>query len=353
MIEPRGGRWSLPAKITLLAAVTEVAVLIAVVAIARARGATIDRVGVVAIAAVLAVPVVIVYHLTRFVVGRLTVPVVVAYRRLAAGDFAAELPTATGGKDFLGLREGFRAMAGALERTLAEVRRADRERRRLFADLAHELATPTTTLLGIAAALRRGAGDPDRLLELLERESARLERLVTDVRELAALEDPELALATEPCDVGALAVAAVERGRLAHPDATGLRCTAGAVTAGVDPVRIDQVLANLIGNAVRYAGAAAIVVGVAVDGDHLVVRVDDAGPGVADDRLPELGRRLARLDRSRSRDTGGHGLGLAIVRAIAERHGGSVGFGRADLGGLAVAVRLPIAGPDQLARAQQ
>ena len=162
---------------------------------------------------------------------------------------------------------------------------------------------------------------------------------------MAALEEPELALTLESCDLGALALAAVERGRLAHTEAAGLRCTAGAVTARVDPLRIDQVLANLIGNAVRHAGAAAIVVGVELDDDHVVVRVDDAGPGVADDRLADLGRRLIRLDPSRSRDTGGHGLGLAIVRAIAERHGGTIVFARSGLGGLGVRLRLPRAAP--------
>ncbi|MCE9579587.1 MAG: hypothetical protein K8W52_41085 [Deltaproteobacteria bacterium] len=332
-----GAGLSLPAKVALLALVTMAGLFGAVAALVGTPSGS----RLVLLLAVFVLPSLITYGITRFLVGRLTHPVVGAYERLAAGDFAAELPTMTAGKDFLGLRTGFRAMAAALERTLAEVKRADQERRRLFADLAHELATPTTTLIGIAAALRADAGDRGRLLDHLEGESARLERLIADVRELAILEDPALAMLTEACDVGAIATAATERVRLAHPEITDVRCDAPATPATVDPVRVEQVLTNLLGNAVRHAGGGAIAVAVARRGADVIVRVEDGGPGVADHLLPELGRRLRRVDASRSRDTGGHGLGLAIVRAIAERHGGAVRFSRAALGGLAVEVRLP------------
>jgi len=334
-----GGRLSLAAKITLLAAATEAGALLVTIGIVGREH--IDRPDIVALAAVFTVPVVIVYGLTRFLVARLTVPVISTYERLAAGDFAAELPPMTAGKDFLGLRDGFRAMADALERSLATIRSADRDRRRLFADLAHELATPTTTLLGIAAALRSGAGDRDRLLDHLEGESARLERLIADVRELAVLDDPALAMQFAPCDIGALATATVEKVRLASPTAGDMGCIAAATIVEVDAVRIEQILNNLLRNAVRHAAGKAIEVRVARVGAEAIIRVEDAGPGVPDDRLPDLGRRLLRVDPSRDRDTGGHGLGLSIVLAIAARHGGTVRFGRARIGGLAVEVRLP------------
>lgn len=336
MTAPVGSRWSLPTKMGLLAAVTlglaggVIAVLVDA-----------DRGELLAIALVMVIPVAMVYGTTRFIVGRVTVPVVAAYRRLAAGDFTAELPTATAGRDFLGVRDGFRAMADALERTLAEVRGADRERRRLFADLAHELATPTTTLIGIAAAVRAGTGDRDRLLELLERECARLERLIADVRELAALDDPEVGLERSSCELGALTAAAIEPLRVAHDGAPALTVVVAELAAVVDGGRIEQVVTNLVGNALRHAGGAAVEVVVAADGADAVLRVDDAGPGVPDDRLGDLGRRLVRIDRSRSRDSGGHGLGLSIVRAIVARHGGTITFARSRLGGLGVEVRLP------------
>ncbi|MBK7191040.1 MAG: HAMP domain-containing histidine kinase [Myxococcales bacterium] len=339
MTAPRGGRWSLPVKVTLLAALVQLAVGLAIAAL---TGVGDDGRVVAALAAILAVPVAVVYAITRFLVGRLTAPVIAAYQRLAAGDFSAELPSATAGRDFLGLREGFRAMAEALERTLAEVRGADRERRRLFADLAHELATPTTTLMGIAAAVQSGAGDQARLLALLDRECARLERLIGDVRELATLEDPALRLEFEACDVGALVTAAVDGLRVGGPALAAVRVTAPALTAEVDPARVEQIVANLVTNAARHAGGAAVEVAARRDGDHLTLTVDDAGPGVPEDRLAELGRRLLRVERARDRASGGHGLGLSIVRAIVARHGGVISFARSRLGGLGVVVRLPL-----------
>ncbi len=336
-----GASLSLPAKITLLALGVMLAVGFAVIAIIGREH--IDGARFAWIAVVLALPLVVVYGITRFLVARLTVPVVGAYQRLADGDFSAELPTMTAGKDFLGLRVGFRTMAAALERTLTEVKQADQERRRLFADLAHELATPTTTLIGIAAALRARDGAHDRLLDHLERESARLERLIADVRELAIIEDPALVLLRESCDVGALAAAAADRIRVAYPEIAEVRCEVPATTATVDPIRIDQVLMNLLGNAARHAGTGSILVTVRASGGNVILRVEDGGPGVPDEQLAQLGRRLHRVDASRSRDSGGHGLGLSIVRAIAVRHGGSVRFEHASLGGLAAEVRLPIA----------
>jgi signal transduction histidine kinase len=260
---------------------------------------------------------------------------------MAAGDFRAELPPITAGSDFQAVRSAFHAMGAALARSTAALRDADLDRRRLFADLAHELATPTTTLLGIAHALRDEAGDRARLLEHLGHETARLERLIADVREVAHLEDPALAMAAVPCDLGELARRATERAQLAAPATCRLRCEAAELVVTADPLRIEQVLTNLLGNAVRHAPAGTVRVAVVADGGDAVLRVEDSGPGVPEDQLPLLGRRLLRVDPSRSRDTGGHGLGLSIVRGIVARHHGGVTFSRAELGGLAVEVRLP------------
>lgn len=351
MTMPSGAALSLPTKLALLAASTELVAL----AIAT-RFVIVPGLSELAVltAVLVCVPAAATYFVARFIVGRLTVPVVAAYRRLADGDFTAELPGETAGKDFLGLRDGFRAMADALARTLAEVRRTDGERRRLFADLAHELATPTTTLLGVVAALRSGLGDRDTLLDHLERECARLDRLVADVRELATVEDPGLVLERETCDVGALVTSAVDRLRLAHPDAETVRCEVVEASARIDSPRIEQVVTNLVTNALRHAGPHAIAVRVSCDQDVVTLRVDDAGPGVPIERLQDLGRRLLRLDGAPHRGADGHGLGLSIVRAIAAHHGGEVVFSRSPLGGLCVEVRLPRAlDDDQLPRTQQ
>lgn len=338
-------RLSLAAKLTVVSAITMIVVLALVVPIAAA---TADRglgLRVLVLIPPLAIPVVAVFAITRLVVRRATVPLIDAYQRVAAGDFrSGHLPLIVG-SDFESVRTAFAAMGAALERSIAQLREADLERRRLFADLAHELATPTTTLLGIAHALRESDVDRGRLLDHLERESARLERLIADIREVAHLEDPTLPMLLEVCDVGALVTGVVDRARLAAAGACTLACQVVSASARVDPLRIEQVLTNLLDNAARHARGGTVCVALTADADAVVVRVEDSGAGVPDELLAGLGRRLLRIDPSRSRDTGGHGLGLAIVRGIVARHHGEVSFARAALGGLAAEIRLPRAPP--------
>ncbi len=341
MTELRGAHLTLPTKLALLAGFTQLVTIGALLLIIEVTAGSPTWVRVLGFAEALSPPIFMIIFIGRFLIGRLTIPVMDAYQRVAAGDFAAQLPPMTAGSDFVGLRQAFSSMAAALERSMQALREADLDRRRLFADLAHELATPTSTLLGIAHALRNGDGDTARLLDHLEHESARLDRLIADVREVAHLEDPTMSMLCEPCDVGDLAVRAAERARVAAAGSCELRCEVEAAPAHLDPLRIDQVLTNLLNNAVRHAPGGTVAVAVHADADAVTVKVEDSGEGVPDEVLPQLGRRLLRMDPSRSRATGGHGLGLAIVRAIVERHGGEVTFGRAELGGLAVLVRLP------------
>jgi signal transduction histidine kinase len=238
-----------------------------------------------------------------------------------------------------------RELSAELLRQLRE-READAERRRLFADLAHELGTPTSSVIGIAETLRSGVA-PDhsaKLLELLEREGARLERLVGDVRLLAFLEQPDLQLEIAPCDVAELAEAACARAELdAKEKRIEVRCeVARPATAPVDRLRIEQVLANLLSNALRYApegGVVRLTVSLPDEG-KVRLAIEDSGTGVADEMIEKLGERFLRLDPSRTRRTGGHGLGLAIVTTIVQRHGGTIRFGRAGLGGLGVTIDL-------------
>ena len=336
-----GSRFSLPVKLAALAFAVDVTLALVLVWIAPALADVHAIARLLVFVVVLSPAIAVTYFMTRFIVDRVTTPLVEAYERVAAGDFTATLPQKTAGSEFIRFRDAFAGMAGALDRSTRALKAADLERRRLFADLAHELATPTSTLLGIAHALRAGEGDTARLLEHLEHESARLERLIADVREVAHIEDPALPMLVEPCDVGDLATRAVERARVAGDGKTELRCDALPAPAELDPIRIGQVLVNLINNAVRHAGDGVVAVTARPDGDDVVIRVEDSGKGVPDELLPDLGRRLLRVDPSRSRDTGGHGLGLSIVHAIVKRHGGTITFSRASLGGLAAEVRLP------------
>ncbi len=270
-----------------------------------------------------------------------------AYQRIAAGDFKADLPYAFFG-ELQAVRDMFRTMARALDELTTNLQDADDQRRRLFADLAHELATPTSTVLGIAEALahpeRFATHEPPRLLAHLEREAMRLTRLIEDLRDLAHLDDPGTRLEPQRVDLSSLAQLAVERAEVIAAGRVSFECRAGPAPAVVDATRIDQALANLLSNALRYTPPGGqIAVSVEQLASAVQLTVEDSGTGVPDDVLPRLGQRLLRLDPSRNRTTGGTGLGLSIVAAIVERHAGTLQFGRAAFGGLRVVMTLPAA----------
>jgi len=342
MSQPRGARWTLAMKIAGLALLVQLTLVAAILLTVQLDLGRPGPQALAVIAGLMSLPVFVTYFVTRFVVSRLTVPVIQAYRRVAAGDFDATLPTITAGRDFLELRHGFSAMAEALRRLLDEVRGADAERRRLFADLAHELANPTCTLLGITEALRHHQGDPERLVALLEGEVLRLEHLVADIRELTTLEDPALPLVCGDVDVVALAEAATARMPMVAPATrVSVESVSRPIMATLDAARVELLLGNLLSNAARHAAGAPVRVCISQDDTQVTLAVEDGGPGVPDDVLPELGRRLFRVERSRDRVSGGHGLGLSLARAVAHRHGGTITFSRSTLGGLAVSVALP------------
>lgn len=270
-------------------------------------------------------------------------------RRIGQGDLGARLPEPPS-RELALVAETVTDMAQALERAMNQLREVDQQRRRLFADLAHELATPAGAILGIADTLVEPALCPQgpagdalraRLLKALAEEAQRLGALNRDLGELAHLEDPQIALRPAPDDLAAVAARVVERMNAAGGAPITLRAAPAPVV--IDPGRIEQVLVNLLSNARRYAPAGAPVeVQVApLPGGGAEVSVRDHGPGVPEALLPRLGERLFRQDPSRDRRTGGHGLGLALARQIVLRHKGALRFQNAPDGGLLVQVCLP------------
>lgn len=238
------------------------------------------------------------------------------------------------------------------------IEEADLRRRRLIADLTHELATPCHAILGIAdtlghATLKLEPAQEQELLEALDQEASRLARLIGDLGELARLDDPDLPIRFEPVDLSRVVEQGARALAASYTDTTlSLEVPAGITVSG-DPYRLAQVVANIVKNSFRHSrtppgGGEAISGGnvrVALrkqkTGVELVV--EDTGKGVDDSLLPLLGERFFRADPSRNRKTGGSGLGLSIVRGIVERHGGKVGFSRSQLGGLCVLIALPFA----------
>jgi len=250
-----------------------------------------------------------------------------AARRVGRGDLSQDVPVR--GDDEIGqVARTFNAMA-------ADLRRAEETRRQLVADIAHELGTPLAVLQANLEAMLDGVVEPaPERLASLHTQSQVLTRLVRDLRDLSLAQQGQLHLDRHPTDLAALVRDVVA---MSQPLAEEKRIrldvrAADAVTVAADRDRLAQVLHNLLANAVRYteAGGRVVVTAVRADGEAQV-EVMDTGQGIPDEELPRIFERFHRVDRSRSRATGGAGLGLAIVKHLVEAHGGRV-WVRSEIG---------------------
>lgn len=267
-----------------------------------------------------------------------------AVRRMASGDRDARAPEG-GYDDVARLGRAFNEMAESVDA-------GERQRTALVSDVAHELRTPLANVRGYLEAAEDGLVpvDPD-LVRLLLDESVTLQRLVDDLQDLALADAGRLRLHREECDLSELARQVVA-GHRPGADEAGVSLTLEApcrVAVDGDPVRLRQAIGNLVANAVRYTPAGGTVtVTVGRDGDradHATVSVGDTGPGIEAEHLPHLFDRFYRAEGSRSRDTGGSGLGLAVTRHLAEAHGGSIDVA-SDVGdGSTFTLRVPVAPP--------
>jgi signal transduction histidine kinase len=275
-----------------------------------------------------------------------------AARRLGAGDRAARASTA-GGDEIAAVSAAFNRMAEEVTEHIERVERSDNARRQLLADVSHELMTPLTAMRGYLETLRMPeldlpAGVRDRQLAIVLDETLRLQAIVGDLLELARLGASDLPLRVEQVRTADLlgrltarhAPAAAAKGvHLAtHADAA-------VDTIAADPVRLEQALQNLVANALRHTPAGGEVVVTATTGPGgVVLRVRDTGEGIAPDHLPHVFERFYRADPSRTGTSGGSGLGLSIVKVIAERHGGTIAVSSTPGGGTTFEIRLPHGG---------
>jgi signal transduction histidine kinase len=216
------------------------------------------------------------------------------------------------------------ALEGAEQRALA----SEESMRRFVADAAHELRTP---LAGISAAAEAVVQMPDdgepearqRLLMVLGREAQRAGRIVDDLLDLARI-DSGLSLHPEQTDLWHLVEAQVDRGRLLHPQ-LDIQLEGSAVMVTVDPVRIGQVVANMLNNACQVTPpGGSVLVMVSRADSYGRVAVHDSGPGVPPQHREQIFGRLVRLDSRRGDARSGAGLGLPIARGIARAHRGDV-----------------------------
>jgi signal transduction histidine kinase len=244
-----------------------------------------------------------------------------AARRMEAGDLAQRVEVS--GRHEIGeLASAFNAMA---ERRAT----AERLRRDLVNDVAHELRGPLTNLRGQLEALEdRLLAPTPAVLRSLGEEVHLLERIIDDLRDLALAEAGQLSLARGAVDLPAeieRAVQAVSLGEGASGPRIETALAAGLPEVAGDPGRIAQILRNLLANAMTHTPPAGNVrVSTRLQGGEVVVEVEDSGAGIAADHLPYLFDRFYRTDSSRSRATGGAGLGLASVKQLATAHGGRV-----------------------------
>lgn len=269
-----------------------------------------------AITAVLAA-VVVSLALSARIAGPVT-RLVDAARRIAAGHYAERVPIVAEGE--VGeLASAFNQMSSSLEAT-------ERRRLELVGDVAHELRTPLTTLDGYLEGLQDGVIEPTQeTWTLLRNETGRLTRLIGDLGDLWRAEARQLPLHIEAVDVAALLPEAAERhgaSAAARQIALQVESRSPAV-ARADRDRLVQIIGNYLSNALRYApSGSTVTLSVVRRGDEIVAAVRDEGPGLPDDQLGHLFDRFYRADPSRSRALGGAGIGLAIVRALAEAMGG-------------------------------
>jgi signal transduction histidine kinase len=271
-------------------------------------------------------------------IRRLVVPLgdlIEAAESVEAGNYAVRV-RARGPRELRSLARAFNSMSAHLESS-------EKQRQQLLADVTHELRTPLTVVQGNLEALLDGVypADAQHLAPILD-ETRVLSRLVDDLRTLSIAEAGALPLHREPTDISALVTDSVTSFR-SQADGAGVALITEVPTlpqVAIDPVRLREVLSNLLANALRYTprGGSVRVSATSSDG-HLHVAVRDTGPGIAADALPHVFDRFYKSDESR-----GAGLGLAIAKSLVEAHGGEISATTEPGQGTEMRFTLPISG---------
>jgi signal transduction histidine kinase len=263
---------------------------------------------------------------------------------VAQGQFDQTVPVKS--KDELG------RLSRAFNDMTARLRAARQMQMGFIADVSHELRTPLTAVKGTVETLRGGAVDDpevrDRFLETVENETDRLIRLVNDLLTLSRVDSEALNLRYELVDLAGLIQASVDRmasQALPRGVVVELKASPAAPLAWADRDRIEQVLVNLLDNAIKYShprGTVTVSLEAGQNGPvTALVRVQDEGIGIPAADLPRVGQRFYRAEKARSRAEGGSGLGLAIARALVEAHGGRLWLESQEGIGTVVSFTLP------------
>jgi signal transduction histidine kinase len=259
--------------------------------------------------------------------------IVGAAHRVADGDLTTRVATAG--------PPAIRAVATAFNDMAERLASQEKQRRELMADIAHELRTPLSVVQGRLEGLIDGVypTDPSQLEPLLE-ETRVLARVIDDLRTMANAESGVLTLQKEPTDIEMLlrdAVEAVRDEAARQSTAIVIADHAPMAAVTVDPLRLRQVIVNLLMNAIRHGAGSPVRVAAGVDNGTLTIRVGDKGRGIAADELPHIFERFHKR-----RGSSGSGLGLTIARMLVRAHGGAITAESVVGTGTTMTIKIPL-----------
>lgn len=268
--------------------------------------------------------VIVAFLITLFLSRRILSPIKElrsAAQRLGKGDFSQRVDI--GDKSEIGeLASTFNSMADNLQRD-------EQLRQHMVSDIAHELRSPLTNVRGYLEAINDGVMQPDKeTISSIYGETILLSRLINDLQELSLAEAGELKLFLQPEDVSELirlSIAAIQAKATEKDLKVSYDIPAGLPRINIDFLRIKQVLLNLLENALAHTpGGGRINIAVKSDSGFVEISVSDSGEGIPAEEINNIFERFHRVDKSRSRSTGGSGLGLTISRYIIEEHKGKI-----------------------------
>lgn len=271
----------------------------------------------------------------------------VAAGLIAAGDLSRRVEPATPRTEIGRLGLALNAMLTQIEAAFGQSKASEQRLRRFIADASHELRTPLTSIRGYSEMLRRGAAespaDAETARRRIEEESVRMSALVDDMLLIARL-DQGRPLENKPVNLQAIARDAVDDARVVAPQREILLNADQPIVVAGDDTRLRQVVGNLVRNAlVHTPPSTPIEVAVTTEDSVARMSVSDHGPGLSADEMHRIFEPFYRADPSRSRDSGGAGLGLSIVNAVVAAHGGRVRVKETSGGGATFEVELPLA----------
>jgi two-component system, OmpR family, phosphate regulon sensor histidine kinase PhoR len=231
---------------------------------------------------------------------------------------------------------------------VTQVERLEKVRQEFLSNISHELRTPLTSILAFVETLEDGAIDDKennrRFLGVIRRNAERMHELIADILELSMIESGNVSIETKPVRLTGLIdeVFTSLSSKAAEREVILVNRAPADLKASADPVRLEQMLTNLIDNAIKFNRRGGSVTVAASGSDERVsISVADTGEGILPDHLPRVFERFYRADRGRTREVGGTGLGLAIVKHLARLHGGEVSVTSTPSQGTTFTIELP------------